>query len=282
MFKKKTQPKTLKEEVSDVTHAVGDIIRARSADAVEATAPYFEKASAAVAAGGAAAAPVLHGASKKIQSTADQIRPQFDQLNTQMRDQAGAARNRFDEQIRPEIVGRVGGAATGAAGLLASTKTPKLIEELAVRVTGDKKAKKHAIKALARAGKDFTKTADRARAKKKQSDGGGFSTVLIWILALGGLAGIAYFVWKKAQPVDDPWSTPLPSNRPADARPVGTTPASKQGESESTSITPKVSETAVPAAKAVTADTDASADPDSADAPESNVSGAAEGETPRH
>jgi hypothetical protein len=282
MFKKKTQPKTLKEEVSDVTHAVSDIIRTRSADAIHATGPYIEKANAAIGAGAAAAAPVLHGASKKIQSTADHIRPQFEHLNTQVRDQADAAKHRFDEQVRPEIVGRVGGAATGAAGLLASAKTPKLIEELAVRVTGDKKAKKHAIKTLARAGKGLTKSAEKARRVKKHKKSGGFSSALIWILALGALAGIAYFVWKKAQPVDDPWSTPLPNNRPADARPVGSTPASKQGESDTTSITPQVTETAVPAAKDVTADTDASADPDSADAPESNVSDAASGEAPRH
>src|SRR5699024_3472344 len=68
-------------------------------------------------------------------------------------------------------------------------------------------------------------------------------TALVWTLVIGSAAGVGYYVWKKAQPVEDPWSTPLPHHRPADARPVGSTPASRQ------STAPQVSQTAVPEPK---------------------------------
>src|SRR5699024_899730 len=73
---------------------------------------------------------------------------------------------------------------------------------------------------------------------------GGGKAALVWTLVIGSAAGIGYYVWKKAQPVEDPWSTPLPNNRPADARPVGSTPASRP------STAPEVSQTAVPETKA--------------------------------
>src|SRR5699024_11637507 len=103
------------------------------------------------------------------------------------------------------------------------------------RPTGDKTAMKTARKALASAGKKIAK--DTARKS------GGGKAALVWTVVIGSAAGIGYYVWKKAQPVEDPWSTPLPNNRPADARPAGSTPASRQ------STAPQASQTAVPESK---------------------------------
>src|SRR5699024_8913844 len=112
----------------------------------------------------------------------------------------------------------------------------KLIDDLAVRLTGDKKAMKKARKALASAGKKIEK--DTARKS------GGGKAALVWTLVIGSAAGIGYYVWKKAQPVEDPWSTPLPNNRPAHALPDGSSLASRQ------STAPDVSQTAGPETQA--------------------------------
>lgn len=271
MFKRKTQPKTIKDEVADVVHAVSDVVRQGSANAIDA------------------AAPRLRDASVKLQDAASQVRPRVDRLNDQLRprleelgkqgrsqfDHLSAegqarfddARHRITDEIAPQATERAGAVAASAAGLLATAQTPKFVDDLAVRVTGDKKAVKKARKALARASKDITKS---TQAKKS----GGFGSALVWILAIGGLAGIAYYVWKKAQPVEDPWSTPLPANRPADARPVGSVPASRQ-----TAVAPTVTEAPVPAAKAE-ASTDVTADPDSADA--DTVGSDTDSDAPKH
>lgn len=257
MFKRKTQPKSLKDEVADVVHAVSDVVRQGSANAIDA------------------AAPRLRDASVKLQDAASQVRPRVDRINEQIRprieelgkqgraqyDHLSAeslarfddAKHRFTDEIAPQATERAGAVASSAAGLLAAAQTPKFVDDLAVRVTGDKKAMKKARKALNRASKDIAKN---TRVKKS---GNGFGMTMVWILAIGGLAGIAYYVWKKAQPVEDPWSTPLPANRPADARPVGSVPASQQD-----AVGPTVTETPVPAAK-IEATDDVAADPDSAD-----------------
>ena len=189
MFKRKTQPKTIKDEVADVVHAVSDVVRQGSANAIDA------------------AAPRLRDASVKLQDAASQVRPRVDRLNDQLRprleelgkqgrsqfDHLSAegqarfddARHRFTDEIAPQATERAGAVAASAAGLLATAQTPKFVDDLAVRVTGDKKAVKKARKALARASKDITKS---TQAKKS----GGFGSALVWILAIGGLAGIAY------------------------------------------------------------------------------------------
>lgn len=262
MFKSKSKPKTFKDQVVHVAHVAGDGVRQGSATAFEAAAPRLRDASAKLQDAAARVRPQVDRLNEQVRPRLEELgkqgRSQLDHLSSGGRAQFDSAKQRFDEQLRPEIAGRVGGAAAGAAGLLANAKTPKLVEELAVRATGDKKAMKKVRKALTQAGKDITKNTEKARQVKKHKDSGnGFSTTLIWILGIGGIAGIGYYVWKKAQPVEDPWSTPLPSNRPADARPVGSIPASRQE-----AVTPEVSAAPVPAAKA-DASAEASSDPDS-------------------
>lgn len=272
MFKKKTQPTSqrLLAEVSDVAAAVGDAVRAGSAQAIEASGPALERANAYVGDGAAKNAPKLRRVSKKLKEAADQVRPdvnhfekdlrprleklskdgrkqfgvvadqvadQFDSLSADSRERLATAKKRVADDWAPEATERAGALAAGAAGALASAQTPKAIEEIATKLTGDKKAVKKAKKALKKAGKDIEK-------RTAKSGMGTGTKVFLWMLVLVGLAGVAYFVWRKAQPVDDPWSTPLEGNRPADARPVGSTPASRQ-----TAVT-EVSEAPVPAAKA--------------------------------
>lgn len=231
MLKKKNETKSFADEVGDVVAAVSEVVRTGSAQALEASGPYLEKANAAVKAGTEAAAPVLHEASERLKKTADQVRPQVDKLSQASKDQFDSAKKKFDEDIAPQVTEKAGAVASQATGLLATVETPKQVEDLVIKVTGDKKAVKKAQKKLAKASKDI---ALKTRPKPKKGKG------LVWVLVLGGLAGVAYFVWKKAQPVEDPWSTPLPGNRPADARPVGSTPASQ-------ATTPTVSKVAAPA-----------------------------------
>src|SRR5699024_10194241 len=140
------------------------------------------------------------------------------------------------EAYRSEATERAGKFASNAATSLSTVETPTLIDDLAIRLTGDKKAMEKARTALARAGQKI----DKDTARKS----GGGKAALVWTLVIGSAAGIGYYGWKKAQPVEDPWSPPLPNNRPADARPVGSTPASRQ------STAPEVSQTAVPETKA--------------------------------
>lgn len=180
------------------------------------------------------ARPQVEALADRAEGLAVKARPQVEAFADKANDQVHAWADKLDA-YRPEATERAGKFATNAANSLAAVETPQLVDDLAVRLTGDKKAVKKARKALTNAGKRIQK--DTAR-----KSGGGKAAV-VWTLVIGSAAGIGYYVWKKAQPVEDPWSTPLPNNRPEDARPVGSTPASRQGTA------PEVSQTAVPESK---------------------------------
>ena len=181
------------------------------------------------------ARPQVEALADRAEDLADKARPQVEAFADKANEQVHAWADKLDA-YRPEATERAGKFASNAANSLAAAETPQLVDDLAVRLTGDKKAVKKARKALTNAGKRIQK--DTAR-----KSGGGKAAV-VWTLVIGSAAGIGYYVWKKAQPVEDPWSTPLPNNRPEDARPVGSTPASRQGTA------PEVSQTAVPESKA--------------------------------
>lgn len=180
------------------------------------------------------ARPQVEALADRAEGLVDKARPQVEAFADRANDQVHAWADKLDA-YRPEATERAGKFASNAANSLAAVETPQLVDDLAVRLTGDKKAVKKARKALTNAGKRIQK--DTAR-----KSGGGKAAV-VWTLVIGSAAGIGYYVWKKAQPVEDPWSTPLPNNRPEDARPVGSTPASRQGTA------PEVSQTAVPESK---------------------------------
>lgn len=181
------------------------------------------------------ARPQVEALADRAEGLALKARPQVEAFADRANDQVHAWADKLDA-YRPEATERAGKFASNAANSLATAETPQLIDNLAVRLTGDKKAMKKARKALTNAGKRIQK--DTATRKS-----GGGKAGVVWTLIIGSAAGIGYYVWKKAQPVEDPWSTPLPNNRPEDARPVGSTPASRQGTA------PQVSQTAVPESK---------------------------------
>lgn len=201
------------------------------ADASETAAPKLREAADK-------ARPQVEAFAEKAEEFAEKARPQVEAFADKANDQVHAWADKL-EAYRPEATERAGKFASNAANSLANVETPKLIDDLAVRLTGDKKAMKKARKALAGAGKKIEKDTARKSGKGKSA--------LVWTLVIGSAAGIGYYVWKKAQPVEDPWSTPLPNNRPADARPVGSTPASRQASAT------QVSQTEVPASKAESA-----------------------------
>lgn len=243
MFKKRSQPKTFIDEVGERLHSVGDVVRESSAQALEASGPYLERANAWLNDASDAAAPRIREASGRLQSAADTVRPHVESA-------LGEARNRFDDvrataekeyeaRVAPalreqsadaekrarDVAERAGMKASSVAGLLASTETSKGFDDAVARLTGDKKAMKKARKALKKAGEDLEK-----RTAQKSSDGGKWFWVVLGVVGLGA---IGFAVARRLQPVEDPWSTPLPSNRPADARPVGSTPASDLPANES-------------------------------------------------
>ncbi|NJC55563.1 hypothetical protein [Brevibacterium marinum] len=215
------------------------------ADASGAAAPKLrdtaDKARPQVEAFAEKARPQVEALADRAEGLAERARPQVEAFADKANDQVHAWADKL-EAYRPEATERAGRVASNAANSLANVETPQLIDDLAVRVTGDKKAVKKARKALTNAGKRIQK--DTARKS------GGGKTAVVWTLVIGSAAGIGYYVWKKAQPVEDPWSTPLPNNRPADARPVGSTPASHQATA------PEVSQTAVPETKSAEAAAD--------------------------
>ena len=195
---------------------------------------FAEKARPQVEALAEKARPRVEAMADRAEGLALKARPQVEAFADKANDQVHAWTDKLDS-YRPEATERAGRLASNATNKLATVETPQLIDDLAVRLTGDKKAVKKARKALTNAGK-------RIQKDTTPKSGGGKAAV-VWTLVIGSAAGIGYYVWKKAQPVEDPWSTPLPNNRPEDARPVGSTPASRQA------TTPDVSQTAVPESK---------------------------------
>ncbi len=236
---------------------VGDAVREGSANAIEATGPYLERANEYLHEGAEAVAPKLREASQRLQETADRVRPHIeefaDRAEKEGRKGLDQARDRLDK-TSDELSGRASKALAGASAAVAGAKAPDAVNTLAEKLTGDKKAVKKAQKRLAKQGKAWAKQT----APKKKA---GFGMWLFWILLTGAVGGIGYYFWKKAQPVEDPWSTPLPGNRPADARPVGTTPRSEENPlpDAAAATAPVVSEVPVPEAT-TSADHDADAD----------------------
>src|SRR5699024_8265479 len=95
-------------------------------------------------------------AAPKLREAADRARPQVEALADRANDQVHEWADKL-EAYRPEATERAGKFASNAATSLSTVETPKLIDDLAVRLTGDKKAMKKARKALASAGKKIEK-----------------------------------------------------------------------------------------------------------------------------
>lgn len=275
MFKKRSQPKTFIDEVGEKLNTVGDVVRESSAQALEASGPYLERANAWLHDASDAAAPHIREASDRLQSAADTVRPHVeDVLNdakSKFDDARATAEKEYEARVAPALreqgeaaekrvrdaAEKAGVKASSVAGLLASTETSKGFDEKVARLTGDKKAVKHARKALKKAGKDIEK-----RTAQKSSGGGKW----VWIgLGVVGAGAIAFAVARRLRPVEDPWSTPLPGNRPADARPVGSTPRSEQATNPSVTSQVPAPPAAVATAQSEGVDVDGSNDDESGD-----------------
>lgn len=275
MFKKRSQPKTFMDEVGDKLHTVSDAVRESSAQALEASGPYLERANAWLHDASEAAAPHIRDASGRLQSAAESVRPHVeDVLNeakSKLEDARSTAEKEYEARVAPALreqtanaekharaaAEKAGVKASAVAGLLATKETSKGFDETVARLTGDKKAMKHARKALKKAGKNIEK-----RTAQKSSGGGKW----VWIgLGVVGAGAIAFAVARRLRPVEDPWSTPLPGNRPADARPVGTTPLSEQPANPSVTSQVPAPAAAVAAAKAEGVDVNDSKDDEAGD-----------------
>lgn len=208
MFKQKK--KSVPDEVRLRLDGAAGSVKDASARALDAATPRVEegwkKVNALVDAGIKAVQPKLQEASVSLHEASDKVRPQVDGIKAKVTD-----------DYAPRLTEKAGGVAASATAALAAATAPSAIEDLATKLTGDKKAVAKAQKALRAASKDIRKNT----AAPKSS-----SNAWIWILLLLGIGGIVFYVIRKSRPVEDPWSTPL-NNRPADARPVGSTPASQ-------------------------------------------------------
>lgn len=253
----KDTPKSAKsfiEEVTDVASQIAKTVREGSAQAVEAAGPGLERANEFVHQVTAAAGPKLSETTARLQDTADKIRsqegftasPRLQELTEKGRQQAAQAGEKasaYASKVAADAQARIADGSTKVAGLLATANAPKAVEDLATRVTGDSQALKKVQKAAAKGAENIAKKAAKSTKEvAKANKGRGAWNWVIWVLVLGAVGGIAYFVWKKAQPVNDPWSQPLPGNRPADAKPLGSHDAEE-------ATAPVVSQVAVPAAK---------------------------------
>ena len=270
MFKKRSQPKTFIDEVGETLQSVSDAVRESSAQALEASGPYLERANEWIHEASDAAAPRIREASERLQNAAESVRPHVESVlndaKSRFEDARDAAEKEYDSRLAPALRDQAGAAekrgrdaaekagatAASLAGVLAAKQTPKGLEDAVVRITGDKKAMKKARKALKQAGKDI----EKRTAQKKTSGATWF-----WVgLGVVGAGAIAFAVARRLRPVEDPWSTPLPGNRPADARPVGSTPRSEQSPAQSVTTQVPVPAAAVDNAKAEGVDVEGPSD----------------------
>ena len=270
MFKKRSQPKTFIDEVGETLQSVSDAVRESSAQALEASGPYLERANEWIHEASDAAAPRIREASERLQNAAESVRPHVEnalnEAKSRFDDARDAAEKEYDSRLAPALrdqadsaekrgrdaAEKAGATAASLAGVLAAKQTPKGLEDAVVRITGDKKAMKKARKALKQAGKDI----EKRTAQKKTSGATWF-----WVgLGVVGAGAIAFAVARRLRPVEDPWSTPLPGNRPADARPVGSTPRSEQSPAQSVTSQVPVPAAAVDNAKAEGVDVEGPSD----------------------
>ncbi|OFT93219.1 hypothetical protein [Brevibacterium sp. HMSC24B04] len=220
MFKKKSAPKSFLENVDNAVHNL------------------TEKAGQLLQDGTEAARPALKEAGDRLQKTADNVRPQLEDWAEQglgkIEDGLEYGRSKAAE-AQGLLVARGGERASDhaktiaagskdAAKAIRNAETPKALDELIERVTGKKGQVKKFKKLAAKRADELAKASRKASkqaAKEARKAQGKRGMWIVWLLALTGVGLIGYYVWTKVKPVEDPWSEPLPGNRPADARPVG-------------------------------------------------------------
>lgn len=220
MFKKKSAPKSFLENVDEAVHNL------------------TSKAGQLLQEGTDAARPALREAGDRLQKTADNVRPQIEDWAEQGlnkleegleygRDKAAEAQDMLVARGGVQAADRADKIAAGskdAAKAIRSADTPKALDDLVERVTGKKGQVKKFKKAAAKRADELAKASRKASkraAKEARKAEGKRGMWIVWLLALTGVGLIGYYVWTKVKPVEDPWSEPLPGNRPADARPVG-------------------------------------------------------------
>lgn len=131
----------------------------------------------------------------KVQEQIDKAAPAVENAVSKARVQAGVA---------------AGALATKLDS--ADVSNPK-VEQLAGKLTGDKKAVKKYQKQAAKSAKQFAK--EQKKAGRKSHKG----LLALGLLVAAGSAAVA--VWRASRPVEDPWKTPAdPKHVPA-AKPVG-------------------------------------------------------------
>ncbi|MDO4240184.1 hypothetical protein, partial [Micrococcus sp.] len=155
----------------------------------------------AAAAGGLTAAGLLATAVAALQDRSQELAPQ-------VKDRLEQA-SQYAQDRRAEYAPQAAAALAGAAGRAERTahdvEVPASVEQLLIKLTGDKKAVKHLRKNAAGYAKRTRKDLQRqARAESRSGRG--------WIVAgmAAAAAGAGVAVWKLTKPVQDPWTAPVP------------------------------------------------------------------------
>ena len=107
MFKKRSQPKTFIDEVGETLQSVSDAVRESSAQALEASGPYLERANEWLHDASDAAAPRIREASERLQSAAESDRPHVEnalnEAKSRYEDARDAAEKEYDSRIAPAL-----------------------------------------------------------------------------------------------------------------------------------------------------------------------------------
>ncbi|MHA7240624.1 hypothetical protein [Arthrobacter sp. TMS1-12-1] len=158
---------------------------------------------------------VIDDTTPKIQGTLDKATPALN-----------SAKVKVVDGYLPALSTRLGEAADTASRSLASAEVPTAVENVVIRITGDKKAVKNAQKRLVAATLQASKDLKKSGSRKKKGKG----WLLFGIIASAVIAGVA--AWRASKPVEDPWKTPAPIKAtPAPVKPTSAPVSSgKTGE----------------------------------------------------
>ncbi|MGC5049321.1 hypothetical protein [Micrococcus porci] len=160
-------------------------------------------AKGAAAAGGLNVAGLLAAAVAAAQGRGQELAPQVKGRVEQAAQYAQDRRAEYAPKAAASLAG-VAGRAEKAAG---DVTVPASVEQLLVKLTGDKKAVKHLRQDVQSRAHEAQKGLKK-QARQESRRGGATGWIIAGMAAAAAGAGLA--VWKLTKPVQDPWAAPVP------------------------------------------------------------------------
>ncbi|WP_124040275.1 hypothetical protein [Neoactinobaculum massilliense] len=201
-----------RDAVAPAAARVADTVKPYVENAKDAVRPYVEDAAALAKPylddAATRAKPYLKNAKDAVSGATDFLKPYVEDAKDTVKDVAERAEAEYLPRAKRALksarqVATEHGEEAVKKGQEVVAKGQEVALEGLTVASSAKKAAAQAAKSAKAATKEAAKAAKKAAAPKPKHR---FGKVIGVSLALGGVAAAAYFLWKRAQPTEDPWA----------------------------------------------------------------------------